>query len=1012
MLALNANRVTSVEQLVDAVWNTAPPDTARAQIQTCVSKLRKLFGSVGCLDVIETYPRGYLLKLTANELDSEEFAELVAVARRQAGEGQLTRAAATLRKALGLWRGLALADVQSWQVGRGSALLEDRRLSAIEERVRIDLALGSHKEIVDELAALVRDYPLRERLYGFLMLALYRSGRQAEALEVRRRVRTVLVEELGIEPGRELQELERAILNRESSLDWRPDDARLSPLVVEPARPVPAAGPLMVPHELPFSIADFTGREELIQRIRDIVVGDTGAPYSVRIVAISGKGGVGKSSLAVRVAHELMGAFPGGHLYGDFLTPQGSSAGALLARFLRAMGVTGSAIPEDIDERARMYRSMVARNRVLVVLDDVTSEDEVLPLLPGSPLCAVLVTSRTRLSGLPGAVWVDVEPFDTNKSIEFLAKIVGPERIAAEEQAVVELVRFCGGLPLALRIAGGRLASRPHWRISKLVGRLDSEARRLDEFAHRGLELRTNIGLTYRTLRPCVQRLFRLFALVHAPDFPGWTAAALLDTPLAEADEVLESLVDARMLDTVEYAGEPIRYRYHGLIRMYALERLLETETAEEREATVTRVLGAWLALAEEAHRKEYGGDYTILHGSAPRWRPPAEGGVTSPDDWWGTERDWWDIERGSLVAAIRQAAAVDGLDELCWDLALTSVTLFESKGYFDLWRETAELGLSVTERAGNRTGHAAMLYSLGTLHVFQKRLGEAEECFAVAMEMFEADGNPHGRGLVQRNVALVDGLRGNSVAMLANYEQALDALRTVGDRMAEAQILRSVAKFWIDEGDTEQGRALLEEALGICKEVRCLRGEAQVVLQVARLYANTGQLKESQESLHRVLRIVREIGDRIGETYALYALGVSRYREGRVDTAEQTLLHALVLARRVGERLVEGETLYVLGKIALARGDTAVSADHLAAAGQLFKASGSVLWLAKTLSVLSDLHTANRDLVLAADYLARAAELLANLDSKEAARWRWRIQSNRTVLSKSLALVDESETG
>ncbi|MCT2587651.1 SARP family transcriptional regulator [Actinophytocola sp. S1-96] len=1019
MLALNANRVTAVEQLIDAVWDVAPPETARGQIQTCISGLRKLFGSAGRPDVINTYPHGYLLELSERELDSEEFAGLVAQARREADDGQLALAATTLRTALQLWRGPALADVQSPQVRRGTALLEDRRLSALEERVRLDLALGRHKEIVDELAALVHENPLRERLYGFLMLALYRSGRQVDALEVRRRVRDVLVEELGIEPGQELQDLERAILNRDPALDWRPADERApdqdaadgsvgpedgagGAVVPLPAGPAAARADLpMVPHELPFSIADFTGREELIQRIRSILLGGSAecvAPYSVRIVAISGKGGVGKSSLAVRVAHELMDQFPDGHLYGDFQAARESSTGTLLARFLRAMGVSGSAIPEDVEERAWMYRSTVARNRVLLVLDDVTSEDQVLPLLPGSPNCAVLVTSRTRLSGLPGAVWVDVEPFDTDKSIELLTKIIGVPRVRSEEDAAVELVRFCGGLPLALRIAGARLASRPHWRISELVRRLGNEARRLDEFSHRGLELRTNIGLTYRSLPSRAQHLFRLFALVQSQDFPGWIAAALLDTTLTDAEDVLESLVDARMLDTVEYPGERVRYRFHDLIRVYALERLAETETPEQRDETVARVLGAWLALAEEAHRKEYGGDYTILHGTAPRWRPPAEHGVGAPDDWWGTERDWWDIERGSLVAAIRQAAA-DGLDELCWDLALTSVTLFESKGYFELWRETAELGLAVTERAGNRTGYGAMLYSLGTLHMFQKRLGDAQECFTAALGIFDASRNAHGRGLVLRNVALVDGLRGNSAAMLANYDEALTALRTVGDRMAEAQILRSTAKFWIDEGDVERGEALLEEALGICKDVRCLRGEAQVVHQFAHLYLNTGQIERSRQALHRVLLIVRNIGDRIGEAYALYALGIVRYREGRADNAEQTLLHALALSRRVGERLVEGETLYALGEIALAGGDTAAAADHLAAAGQLFEELGSVLWQAKTLRVLAGLHAVNADLGLAADKLEQAAELLADLDSKEAARWLAQVETSRSAL-------------
>jgi DNA-binding SARP family transcriptional activator/tetratricopeptide (TPR) repeat protein len=995
MLGLNVNRVTLVEHLIDAVWDMSPPSTARAQIQAGISALRKLFGDAGQPDAIKTSPSGYLLEISASELDSEEFTGLVAAARRQVEARNAAAAAATLRNALSLWRGPALAGLQSGPVRRGAALLEAGRLKAIEERVQLDLALGRHEEISGELASLVDAYPLRERLYGFLMLALYRSGRQAEALEVRRRVRAVLVEELGIEPGQELQDLERAILNRDPTLDLR---VSAPPTSVAEERSAVARAVVeqpVVPRQLPGSIDDFTGREAHIARIRSILSGEaapTVSSYSVRIVAISGKGGVGKSSLAIRAAHELINEFPDGHLYADFQNPGGDDRIAtLLMRFLRALGVSGAAVPEDVQERAEMYRSRLASKRLLVVLDDVTSENQVLPLLPGCPNCAMIVTSRMRLSGLPGAHWIDVDVFDIDKSTELLSKIVGQDRVEVEEKAAVELIRFCGGLPLALRIAGARLASRPHWRIAELVRRLGDEARRLDEFAHRGLELRSNIGLTYRGLPLRAQRLFRLFALVQAPDFPRWTAAALLDTDLMTAEDVMESLVDARMLDTVEFPGERVRYRFHDLIRVYALERLVETETPAERREALTRLLGAWLALVEEAHRKEYGGDFTILHSDAPRWRPPLDGVAVEMDN----PIDWWDTERTALAASIRQAAAA-GLDDLCWDLALTSVTLFEVKGYFDLWRETSELGLKVTKAAGNRTGYAAMLYSLGTLNMFQKRLDEAERSLSTVLELFEADQNPHGRALALRNLAQVDGLHGNSTAMLAKYGEALEMMRGVGDRMGEAQILHSMAKSWIDEGDTERAQYMLDDALRICREVTCLRGEAQVVYQFAHLYLGTDQIEEARQALHRVLLIVRDIGDRIGETYALYSLGIVRYREGRPDNAETTLLHALALAKRVGERLVEGQALYALGEIALAKGNFTAATAHLAEASLLFADLGSAMWQAKTLSLLSEVRVASGDVTQASGDLEAAAQLLQGMDSREALRWLAQLESTK----------------
>lgn len=982
MLALNANRVTPVDHLVEALWSTEPPSTARGQIQTCVSSLRKLFGPGGHPGEIRTRSPGYLLEISPDDLDIEEFTGLTTSARLKVEEGCLEEAAKILLQALALWRGPALADVDSELVQRAAAKFEDARLAAIEERVRLDLALGRHQSINGELAALVDEYPLRERLAEFRMLALYRSGRQADALEVGRRTRATLVEELGVEPGHDLQKLESAILNRDPALDLRP---------VAPAEPSAATErepvePISSPRQLPASIADFTGREDNIEEIKQLLSGEQ-APttsYAVRIVSISGKGGVGKSSLAIRAAHELSGLFPEGVLFGNLQNPgEGDPTSELLARFLRALGVSGPSMPEELHERAQLYRSKVAGKRLLVVLDDVANEEQALPLLPGDPTCAVITTSRMRLSGLPGAHWVDVDEFDTDMAMELLVRVIGPARVRAEQDAAATLVRLCGGLPLALRIVGARLASRPHWQISALVRRLLDEAHGLDEFTYRGLGLRFNIDQTYRALDTDAQRLFRLFTVVRAADFPEWTAAALLDTDPIDAVEVLESLVDVRLLDTIEYPGERVRYRFHSLIRIYANEQLMESEAEADRTAALTRVLGAWLALAEDTHRKEYGGDYTILHGDAPRWRPPASGHREPVEN----PMDWWVAERASLVAAVRQAASA-GMAELCWDLALTLVTGFEARGYFDDWRETAHLGLAVCESAGNRTGVAAMLYSLGTMHMYQKRLGEAESLFLSATKMFEVDGNTHGLALVQRNLALVDGLAGKSTAMLKKYHEALDLMRSVGDRIGEAHILRSVANYWAQEGDLDTARRMLEESLTICQEVECLRGEAQVLLRMAYLHLKTEEIDLARHEFNRVLLIVREIGDRIGHVYGLYGLGVVRWRDGQLDGAETAFERALSSAKQIRERLIEGQALCALGGINLSRGDSSAGMAQLTQARQLFEELGSALLHAKTLILLSRVFTENGDEPGAAQLLEQARLLLSGLDSPEATRW------------------------
>jgi DNA-binding SARP family transcriptional activator/tetratricopeptide (TPR) repeat protein len=990
MLALNANRVVPVEQLVDAVWDSSPPTTARAQIQTCVSGLRRVFAVAGDTAQIHTRAPGYLLEIPEANLDVVRFNSLVVSARTHIEADRVSEAVAALRSALSLWRGPALAGMYSGLLRRGVAQLEDAKVAAIMDRIRLDLALGRHEEVVGELFALVKEHPLRERLHENLMLALYRSGRQAEALEVCRQVRATLMAELGIELGESVRRLETAILNRDPELDVRMSaaSARTTATTVEDQS--------VVPRRLPASIADFTGREAQLAEIKRLLgndgVGQT-VNYGMRIVSISGKGGIGKSTLGLRAAHELRDAYPDGHLYGDLESPDGEDrVRGVLARFLRALGIVGNAMPADEEERGELYRSRVANKKVLVVLDGVTDEDQIIPLLPAGSGCAVIVTSRTRLSGLPGAHQIGVDVFDADRSLEMLAKIVGSARLQAEQEAALELVNLCGGLPLAIRIAGARLASRPHWRIDVLVARLRNSVRRLDELSYRGLVLRSNIDLSYRSLSLTARRLFRRFSLITSPDFPGWTAAALLDTDLYDAFEVVESLVEAQLLDTVRYPGERLRYRFHDLLRVYAIERLHADESEAERAEVVKRLLGAWIARAEHAHRKELGGDYTILHGTATRWHGAHE---LEDVDAMGDQIEWLESERRSLVSAVHLAAD-HRLSELCWDLAFTSVTLFEVKGHFDEWRETTERALTACEEAGNRRGRAAMLYSLGAMHLFQYRLDDAEECLANALELFEEEGDEHGLALVLRHSGTVNRVRNQNDVMRARYEAALEKMRAVGDLVGEAHILQSLAKIWIDEDEAETARGMLETALERFQRVGFLRGEAQALNRAAELYLLTNEVERAHQALNRVLLIVRDIGDQIGEAYALCRLGVVRQRTGRLDNAETTLQHALSIAQQAGQRMVAGMAHYALAEIGLARGQGASGADHVDAAHALFAEFGSTVWHAKTLILRSDIHQGRGEDELVSRDLDHAIELLRTVNSAEAVRLREELERNR----------------
>ncbi|HEY2701194.1 MAG TPA: BTAD domain-containing putative transcriptional regulator [Pseudonocardiaceae bacterium] len=999
MLGLNANRVTSVEALTDAIWQDAPPPTARGQIQVSISALRRQFATAGRPTAIRTAPPGYQLALGSADVDSLVFGELLNRADERSSAGDVSGAEETLRTALTLWRGPALAGLSSELVRRGATALDSRRLNAIEERIRLRLMLGQHREVGAELPQLISEYPLRERLHGFLMLALYRSGRQAEALEVYRRARAILIDEIGVEPGPELAELERSILNRAAELDLPARAAPAAPVApaAETAPVRPEFDMFVTPRQLPASIADFTGRAGQLAVITSYLTDPSQRThsYAMPIVAISGKGGVGKSVLAIRVAHELSTSFPDGHLYADIAATDGDDVtSVLLGRFLRALSVPSRSIPEDAGERAELYRSMLADRRILVVLDGVVDEAQVLPLLPGSASCAVITTSRSRLSRLVGARWVDVDVFDRTAARDLLAKMIGPERVREESTAADELARLCDGLPLALRIAGARLASRASWRLDALVHRLGVERSRLDELTYRSLELRSSIGLTYEGLTTREQRLFRLLALIQAPSWPAWLAAALLDTDLRTAEQTIDSLVDARVLDTVDDPDTVMpHYRYHDLVRLYARERALATEPVAERDAALARALGGWLGMVSAAHRLDYGGDYTIVHGKAPTWSLTED--ELAAVDLRPLSR--WDGERPALVAAIRQAAEL-GLDELCWDLALTSVTLFEAKGYFDDWSQSTRLARDAALRADNRTGLAAMDYSLGTLHIFQMRLDQADECFRSALTLFESEGNVHGQALVLRNAAHIDELRGNTTEMMIKYSSALETMREVGDRAGAAHILRSQAGFWLADGDIETARSLLEQALKICYDEQCLRLEAQVMQRFSQLYVVTEEFDAAREALHRVLRIVRDSGDKIGEAYAMYGLGVVRHREGRLDAATTSLSHAAELSRRVGERLIEARSRYALGEIALAAGEPGLAAAHLEAARALFEMLGSVVWHARARKLLAEAKSG--DPASAAEEIRAAIELLGALATDESSALLGELRELATTLS------------
>ncbi|MFJ8651006.1 BTAD domain-containing putative transcriptional regulator [Streptomyces rochei] len=563
-LLLSFNQVVSFDALIEKVWNGRPPSTARTQVAICIATLRKIFRTAGLdRETIITATPGYMLSLTGHSLDSLRFEQLVARATELTAENRPAPAADALRQALALWRGPALGGVYAPFAETEAARLDEQRMLAVEQLTALRLQLGEHQSVLGELQALVGACPLRDRLRYYLMLAQYRSGRRAEALTTFRDGMRHSIEEIGLELGTDLQALHDSILRDEfPQLDV--------PGIAMQQRDRQQT----VPTQLPESDAYFIGRSRE-QWLMDDVLLDGSAQNPSPIAYITGSPGIGKTSLAVNWAHRTAHRFPDGQLFADLR--EGDTLG-VLHRFLRQLGAEGP-LPTEPADAAERYRGMLEGRRVLIVLDHASSYTQVRHLLPTSGGCCVLITGRANLDELMQkyrALRLRVAPLSDDESRETLTSVLRDARAEESPEATSRLAALCGHTPLALRAAAARLLTKTHWRVLDLVRRLERSGDRLAELSIGDDSLRARLDRSMRELDPRVASAYRELSRLDDPDFDAAQAAQVLGTDLLEAEDLIETLVDAQLLEAVGRGGAwgEMRYRWQELVRLHALHCL------------------------------------------------------------------------------------------------------------------------------------------------------------------------------------------------------------------------------------------------------------------------------------------------------------------------------------------------------------------------------------------------------------------------------------------------------
>lgn len=958
MLVLNAERVVPTEQLIAALWDE-PPASVTGQLQQLVSKLRRVIAAQpGAAASVRHHSPGYVLRLATATSDLATFEAHAARGRAELAAGRAADAARSFGAALALWRGPALGDTTEPLIRQYRPALDESRLAAVEGRLDAQLALGRHREVVAALTSLVGEHPFRESLRERLMLALYRDGRQADALKAFRDGQRLLRDELGVDPGVRLRRLHETILRGEPGPAPATSGRSATPGGPAAALPEPAR-----PNQLPSAVADFTGRGRELERVGEVLAPPTERDHAtVVVVTISGLGGVGKTALAVECARRVRDRYPDGLLFVDLrgAGPAPADPTSVLAQFLRSLGVEGEAVPETLDERASLFRAIVADRRVLVVLDNAADERQVRPLVPGGSGCAVVVTSRSPLSGLEGAHRVALDVLDTGTAVDLMARVIGADRMAAEVGTAAEIARLCGHLPLAVRVAAAKLAGRPHWRLGHLAGRLAGEQGRLDELVAGDLAVRTCLAMSYQGLAPDVRRAFRLLGSIDLPDVTAWTAAAVAGTDLAGAEPLVQALTDAQLLQParVDPTGTD-RYRFHDLVRLYARERAEAEDVGPGVTAAIGRVAAAYLSIAEVADREVPARRLGIFRGGADR--RPVQPGLA--DRLTADAIAWLDAEIASIESVVVQAAAA-GLDEAAWELASCVAPYLDLSGDHERGVHVHTQAARAARAAGNRRGEAVALCHLADCcdHATGVSVHDAIGFAQRAVDLFTMAGDEYGRAAA---LAVVGCLQVRYDAPAAGHTaltSALTAARAADNRHAASAGEADLGRYHFQRGAFGTAAEHLARAVALARETRQSYSEALHLVSLASAKIHAGTSDQVPEALNRSLAIMTELGSWSGVVYASAALGRWQQDNGDPHAARTSYESALGIATRVGIADLRAYVLYPLGALDMEAGRYDSAVERLREAAGIYRSRGVALESARTLALLGRAQHAHGD--------------------------------------------------